>query len=246
MPRTSTLAQTAVLAACLALGACASTANPTSTPQTAVLTGHAYAFNMDPSQSVVGAKIAVAELPDVTTTTAADGSYALTVPVGATVTPFITAAGYHTTYLQTFVNVQGDLANVNFQTPDDGTFVILAKLLGVTQPEASCSIATTVSTKAIQALSYMDFRKFGAHGVAGATAALLPEAATPTYFNKNVVPDKTQALTSEDGGVVWVNLPPATYTISATHPTRKFDTVTVTCANGRLVNANPPWGLREL
>lgn len=226
--------------------ACDSTPAPTPTPGTVHLRGHAYAFNQDPSQSVVGAKIGIAELPDLTTTTAADGSYDLEVPDGQVITPMITAPGYSTMHLQTWTTAGKDLEEVNFQTPDNGTFVILATLLKVAMPATACNFATTVSTKAIQPMTYMEFRKSGAHGVAGATAVLEPEVATPTYFNKNVVPDKNQALTSEDGGVVWINLPEGVYTVKATHPTRKFESITITCKNGRLVNANPPWGLREM
>ena len=86
----------------------------------------------------------------------------------------------------------------------------------------------------------------GAHGVAGATASATPTLPPPIYFNKNVVPDAKQVGTSDDGGVLWINVPAGVYTISATHPTRKFASFTATCVAGRLVNANPPWGLHEL
>ncbi len=56
------------------------------------------------------------------------------------------------------------------------------------------------------------------HGDPGATAILTPAggAMTPAiYFNENVQPDPTRQATSVDGGVVWINLNPGSYTATA-------------------------------
>ena len=96
------------------------------------------------------------------------------------------------------------------------------------------------------ALSYEDFRAHGAHGVADATVTITPAAATVVYFNEQVIPDRTRTASSRDGGVVWTNVPPGRYVLRATHASKQFAEVTVTCAAGRFVNANPPHGIAEL
>ena len=220
------------------------TTSPSPLAPTVKLTGTVYGFNTpDP---IVGAKVSVAELPDLVTTTDAQGVYVLAVPDGKPVTPFVTADTFHTMHLQTFTTAGKGLEHVNFQTPDNGIFGVLAQLVGVDPNAPVCHIVSTVSTKDIQGLRFEAFTKFGAHGVAGATASATPTLPAPIYFNKQVVPDAKQVGTSDDGGVLWVNVPAGVYTISATHPTRKFASFTATCVAGRLVNANPPWGLHEL
>jgi hypothetical protein len=46
--------------------------------------------------------------------------------------------------------------------------------------------------------------------------------------------------------VVWTGVPAGVYTLYARHPSTRFVTFTATCRPGRVVNANPPWGLHEL
>jgi hypothetical protein len=36
------------------------------------------------------------------------------------------------------------------------------------------------------------------------------------------------------------------YQVSATHPEMEFATFTATCKQGRVINANPPWGLHGI
>ena len=49
-----------------------------------------------------------------------------------------------------------------------------------------------------------------------------------------------------DGGVVWTDVPAGAYTIRASDPSTRFGSFVATCKPGRIVNANPPWGLYEL
>jgi hypothetical protein len=215
---------------------------------TVTLRGTAYEFN---TQTVIpGATIRVAEFPSARTTTRPDGSYALKVQDAAKVTPYIEADGYHTIYLQTFITAGGDVANVNFQTPSTTVYQALASLLNVPLDAngdvTSCAIVSTFSTRNIRDLNYRQFRAYGAHGVAGATAFGVPQLPDPVYFNAQVIPDPSQPSSSDDGGVIWTNVPAGTYTIHGRSPTTKFASFTATCAPGRVVNANPPWGLHEL
>lgn len=216
---------------------------------TITLRGHAYSFNTP--EAVGGGEIRVVELPGLVTKTDKDGAYALAVDVtggGQEVTPYIVADKYHTIYLQTFQLKHGgkDLELVNFQTPTEDIYLLLASVVGVDPKAPTCHVVSTVSEIAIQSKTFLQFTKHGPHGVADAIAKAEPPLPAPIYFNESVIPDKALTKSSRDGGVLWTNVPPGRYTISATHPTRKFDTFVAVCAPGRIVNANPPWGLREL
>jgi hypothetical protein len=232
----------------LAVAALLVAAVPASAKPSIHLRGTAYAFN---GPAVIKrASIRVAELPRVRATTRANGAYDLVVPDHARVTPYIIAPGYHTIYLQTFTTAGQNLRNVNFQTPTDDIYMALAGLLGVSLDPAgnltNCAIVSTFSTRKIRNLTYKQFRAFGAHGVAGATASSTPALPSPIYFNENVVPDPSQPASSKDGGVIWTEVPPGVYRITGHSPTTRFASFVATCRPGRIVNANPPWGLYEL
>jgi hypothetical protein len=247
--------------ATLLLAACSSSSGDTGTPDadgdpnTARLTGTAYTFNQcaaEPEQTqcrIVGATIHLVEFPDLSTTTDDAGAYALDVPAGSTVTPYIVADGYRTIYLQTYT-VDGDLENVNFQTPDLQTYAQLYLLLttmGHVAPDLlGCVIVTTASVPEVVGMPFDQFRTYNPHGVPGTTAHGDPALPNPIYFNENVVPDASVPHTSEDGGILWTNVPPGVYTVSASHPQQTFADFVADCRLGRIINANPPWGLHGL
>ena len=219
-------------------------------PGTVHLTGTAYEFN-NTKVVLAGAQVRVAEDPTLGATVKPDGTYDLKVPAGRRITPYINAAGHHTIYLQTFTTVKGyNLEHVNFQTPSDAIYTALATLLqvprGADGNPQQCAVVSTFSTRNVRALDYRDFTGYGAHGVAGATASAQPALPAPIYFNKDVIPDRAQPRSSADGGVIWPVVPAGTYTFTAHARTTRFASFTATCAPGRIVNANPPWGLHEL
>jgi hypothetical protein len=82
--------------------------------------------------------------------------------------------------------------------------------------------------------------------VPGATSQESPALDGPIYFNESVIPDTSQMETSEDGGIVWTEVPAGTYRIETTSPDTRFASFLATCRNGRVINANPPWGAYEL
>lgn len=245
MPRrTAALAALALTAAVLVPGS----GPATSAPSTVTMSGEAYEFN-NVRTMLSGATIHVLEDPALTTTVAEDGSYTLEVPDQAKVTPYISKDGYGTIYLQTFTTAGEDLVNVNFQTPTVAVMGALATVLDIEKNEAGypeqCVVVSTVSTKQVRGVTYEEFIGWGAHGVAGVTASISPEAGRRTYFNEHVFPDASVTETTEDGGVVWTELPPGEYTLSAQGAGSDWPEVDVTCADGRIVNANPPWGLNQ-
>jgi hypothetical protein len=224
-------------------------AGSSAAPRTVHLRGTAYEFN-NTHKLLAGATIRVAEFPRIRAIVRPDGTYDLVVPDRSKVTPYIVAAGHHTIYLQTFTTDGENLANVNFQTPSDGVYRALAALLKVPLDAhgnpVACAIVSTFSTKNVRDLSYAQFIAYGAHGVAGATATATPALPKPIYFNKDVIPDPSQTVSSQDGGVIWTGVPTGVYTISAHHPVDRFASFVASCRPGRIVNANPPWGLHQL
>lgn len=233
----------------LAVGVLAAAALPASAGAAVHLTGTAYEFN-NTDVRLAGATIRVAERPRLRATTRADGTYRLRVPARGRVTPYIEMPGYHTIHLQTFRMRGRSLRNVNFQTPTDAVYRALAALLEVPLTPSGdieqCAIVSTFSTRAVRDLSFDAFTAFGAHGVAGATATASPPLPPPIYFNDHVIPDRAQERSSIDGGVIWTRVPSGVYRIRAHHPGTRFASFTATCRPGRVVNANPPWGLYEL
>lgn len=234
------------LAACLLLAVPA----PAQDDGTVTISGRAYAFN-HMSTYLEGATIKVRELPDLAATTDANGDYVLEVPDGANVTPYIVPPeGYNEIDLQTFHTRGENIENANFQTPGDLEYFGLAAILSVPfgadgRPD-QCVIVTTASARNVRGVPYETFHERTPHGVAGATAGTLPAVPGPTYFNESVIPDPSETSTSEDGGIIWTEVPAGTYRIYALHPTTRFASFLATCENGRVVNANPPWGTYEL
>ena len=237
-----------LLSAVVALGAGAVAARTHASPSVRI-SGTAYEFN-NTHTMLGGATIRVAEFPKLKTVVRPNGRYELTVPDHAKITPYIVDAGYHTIYLQTFATDGEDLVNVNFQTPTEGVYRGLVALLGVPIDAQGnlkqCAIVSTFNTRNVRDLSYAGFIAYGAHGVPGATAAISPARRKPVYFNASVVPDRNQKLSSKDGGVVWTGVPTGVYTVTAHDPTTRFAGFVATCRPGRVVNANPPWGLYQL
>jgi hypothetical protein len=219
-------------------------------PGTVHLRGTAYEFNRV-HVLLGGATIRVAEFPKLRARVEPDGRYDLVVPAHSSVTPYIVDAGYHTIYLQTFRTNGEDLANVNFQTPTEAVYRALVALLKVPVDShgnlVACAVVSTFNTRNVRDLGFARFIAYGAHGVAGATAAARPALPTkPVYFNKDVLPDPARTDSSKDGGVVWTRVPTGVYTITAHDPSTRFASFVATCRPGRVVNANPPWGLYQL
>jgi len=237
----------ALVASLLALAAtgCGDDADPASEAGPHQVSGDAFAFTLPgtPYGRIMGGQLTVLEAPDVGTTTDDGGHFELELPASVTEATFVlTADGFPEAQTKTF-EVTEDLQRVTFQVPNDGLYATLASVLGVMTSPDHCQLVTTV-TRVGKSL-YDD----GAHGEAGATVSIEPTPAEmdgPVYFGTTVIPDRQLTETSDDGGVVFANVTPGTYTLRAHKDGVSFQSVTVTCRAGVLVNASPPYGLQAL
>ncbi|GIK78681.1 MAG: hypothetical protein EDQ89_05045 [Acidobacteria bacterium] len=242
-PAVALIAALAALAAPAGAGA--------GTADTVTISGRAYTFN-HMSDYIEGATIKVREIPGLGATTDASGDYTLEVPDDSNVTPYIDPPdGWNEIDLQTFHTRGEDIENANFQTPADLEYNALAAILSVPIDEATgrpaqCVIVTTASARNVRGVDYETFHERTPHGVPGATSEELPALEGPVYFNEHVIPDRTKTETSEDGGIIWSVVPAGTYRIVTTSPSTRFASFLATCRDGRIVNANPPWGAYEL
>ena len=225
-------------------------------PGTVTISGTAYAF-FDIDDRIPGGVVKVDEFPDIASPVMAGGYYEITVPDEANVTPYIeTPDGYHDIYLQTFHTTGRDLKHVNFQVVPDLYYFGFAALLGVPLDEndeiEECVIVSTFSIhEARDAISFdPGFKDVYPHGLPGSTATITPAQGNtrgPVYFSyPAIIPDLNQTESSEDGGVLWVEVPAGYYWLEPKHPTERLAPFLAHCENGRLINANPPWGFYEL
>jgi hypothetical protein len=219
---------------------------------TVTISGNAYAFIFAGNEArLEGATIGIEEIPGLTTTAGPNGAYALAVPDDTTVTPYAQIDGYYPTHVQTFHTSGQDLRQVNFQMPALNIYNLLAGAVNAeTEPDGSlskCGVVSTFFQKEGRSFgNFDDFHAFRPHGVEGSTAALAPASGEQFYFNDDVLPDPAQTSSSRDGGVLWVNVETGVYEVRAQSDTTRHSSFVATCAPGRLVNANPPWGLYEL
>ncbi|MCA9623711.1 MAG: hypothetical protein KC731_32035 [Myxococcales bacterium] len=234
-----------LLVASLLLTACGEETAPSDEPSPHQVSGDAFAFTLPgtPYGRIMGGRVSVLEAPEVETTTDDEGHFALELPATVAQATFvITADGFPEAQTKTF-DITGDLERVTFQVPDDSLYTSLAGVLQLTTSPDHCQLVTTVT---VVGKSIYDA---GAHGEAGATVTIDPAPAEmdgPVYFNSAVIPDRTRTDTSDDGGVVIANVTPGTYTLSAHKDGVSFETITVACRAGVLVNASPPYGLQAL
>jgi hypothetical protein len=219
---------------------------------TVTIRGNAYAFIFAGNLSrLEGAKIGIAEYPELTTTAGPNGAYALEVPDDTTLTPYAEMDGYYPTHHQTFHTRGYDLNQVNFQMPAMNTYFLLAGVVEAQQVQggklARCGIVSTFFQKEGRSfLDFDDFHDFRPHGVEESTATATPGAGRQYYFNDSVYPDPLQQFSSRDGGVLWVDVESGVYEIKGQNLNTRHASFVATCEPGRLVNANPPWGLYEL
>jgi len=132
-------------------------------------------------------------------------------------------AGYQTTKSQVFEIGDAGIDDVAIQLPTQAYYTAaktqieqqISGLLGV--PYALSNVLVTTVGKSWASM----YTAMLPHGDPGAQVAIAPAVAFPAslgpvYFNSAVVPDPALTSTSVDGGVLFGNLAPGTYTVTAT------------------------------
>jgi hypothetical protein len=249
------------LASAVVLGACSSPtlasapapADPTAswhlgTGPRVHVSGKAFVFGPNSSDyTLVGATVSVAEAPEIATTVGADGTFALDVPSGDEASFVLRQPGFHDNQTATFMLGSTALDQVGFQVPTDGIFDLMAQFVRIDPDPERCQIASTVSRKGTEPYGGAGL---GEPGVIVSIEPALPKEAGPVYFNYVntgvIIPDPALTATTLDGGVIYTNVPPGEYRLSATKTGKQFSSVKVRCRKGLLVNAAPPRGLQEL
>jgi hypothetical protein len=230
----------AVLAA-----ACAPPGHGASGPPVSA-SGQAFVFGAG-NGTLAGATVYVVEAPQLRTTTAADGTFSLQVPSGGECSFALEEPGYHASRTELIYVAAGGVDHVSFQVPPDNVYSLLASVVGLDPDPTRCQIATTVSAAGTA--------PYGGSGLGEPDATVtidppLPAAAGPVYFKfvnaTLIVPDTTLTATTIDGGVLFLNVPPGDYRLTAHKTGKQFSAVRLRCAAGVLVNAAPPWGLQTL
>lgn len=179
---------------------------------------------------------------------------------------------YERVYNQTFRTSGQDLEHVHFQIPANEIYKVFIRMLGAeyTGPAGderikNCAIVSTFSMKEARAATEFrppsprpagypqTFRDVYPHGVPGSVGTITPRLKPvdgPIFFafRPTIAPDRSLSASTEDGGVLWTEVPPGYYWMEASNPDPEvnFAPFMAKCTPGRLVNASPPWGFYEL
>ena len=208
---------------------------------TVAVEGDAFVFNVAGGR-IYGAKITVLEDATKLAYTDKKGHFLLKgFKPNSEVTLRLEAAGYPKNQTGTHNVGTTGLTKVTFQVPSIAMYNLLAGVIQVKPDAKKCQMVTTVTRKG------KSLYDPGAHGEQDAVVAATPTPTAevgPIYFDTNVVPDKKLNKTSDDGGVLWANVTPGDFTLTATKTGVKFKPVKIKCRAGWTVNASPPWGLQ--
>ncbi len=223
----------------------------TGLPALVTVSGDVFPFNVGHTARLDRARVSVLEHPMMRMTTTEDGHFRFEdLEEGTEVTlamerPILEFGEYyHLIQTGTIVPGPSGVERVTFQAVTQLVYDLLALYIGLTPDEDNaCQMVSTV-TRVGKSLYDP-----GAHGEEGATVTVdppLPPEHGPIYFNSDVLPDLNLTETSDDGGVLFVNVPPGEYVLTAHKPGVEFRQVKMKCRSGWLINASPPWGLQAL
>lgn len=211
---------------------------------TASVSGIAAPFNDAVEGRIEGATISVLEHPELSVVTGADGTFVFDgLPVGEDVTLVLEHPDYPLLQTGTHVLPAEGIDDLTFQAPSFAQYNGLAAILQITPDDTRCQMVTTATRKGGTILAP------GAHGEAGVTVTSEPAAPAesgPVYFNASVLPDRSLTETSEDGGIVFVNVPEGEYVWTGHKAGATLAEVRFKCRAGVLVNASPPRGMSVL
>jgi hypothetical protein len=217
---------------------------PTATPTPILVSvsGDAIPFVGGPDGRIEGAEVWILEQAARRVTTGADGHFEFDgLAVGSEITLVMEHPDYYPIQTGTIIVGPAGAERVTFQAVTYEIYDAFAEFLDIDPDPTRCQMVTTVTRVG------KSIYDPGAHGESGAVVTLdppLPAEQGPLYFNASVLPDWTLTETSEDGGVLFLQVPPGEYVWTASKPGVEFSQVRMKCRAGLLVNASPPWGLQ--
>jgi hypothetical protein len=238
---------------------------------TVSFSGIAWSFELPgtPYGRIDAATISILEMPELETTSDENGVFTVEgIPVGAEATLVLEHEDHPLTYTKTHTVPNRDLDDLTFQIPTNGLFQLIEAGLMVETDPAKCQMVTTF-TRVGKTIGNP-----GAHGEPGAIASVAPmnnASEGPIYFNDDVLPDRNRSYSSLDGGVLFLNVDPGDYTLSARcvedrtdllteYPPEdyageslrcqteevEFESILMKCRPGVFLNASPSYGLQAL
>ncbi len=178
------------------------------------VSGFATPFHLPPDGRIDGAEVWILEHPEMRMTTGPDGFFSFEdLRVGEEVTLVMEHPDYTAIQTGTITLGPEGAERVTFQAVVPQIYEAFASLIDTEPDPEKCQMVTTVTRVGKSILDS------GSHGEAGATVTidpLLSEDHGPIYFNSRVLPDRSLAETSNDGGVLYVNVDPGEYVWTAT------------------------------
>jgi hypothetical protein len=171
---------------------------------TVSFSGIAWAFELPgaPYGRISGAKVSILEMPELETTTNAEGEFTIEgLHVGSQATLVLEHESHPLTYTKTHTVPDTDLDDVTFQIPTNFLFGLIESGL------VDGGVIDGIDPNKCQVVS--TFTRFGKtigdsghHGEPGAILSVAPAnnaEAGPIYFGDDVIPDPTRAYSSLDG-----------------------------------------------
>jgi hypothetical protein len=212
------------------------------------VSGHAHDFGA--GGGVPGGEVRILEMPERVTFTDAEGAFLFEdLPGDAEVTLTLAADGYYPIQTGTFQLAGEDMERFSFQVPSDAIFEMLRSAIDLSPDPEKCQIASTVTRRGNSVYDTIP----GTHGEPGATVTISPSAGEvdgPVYFEiiryNAIFPKRGLTETTDDGGVLFLNVEPGTHVLDAHKTDTTFRSATIKCRPGVLVNASPPWGLQAM
>jgi hypothetical protein len=221
---------------------------------------------------IVGARVSVLEIPELTTTTNDQGEFTIEgIPAGSDATFVLEHEDYPLAQTKTHTVPETDVDDLTFQVPNNELYAGIEIVLGITSDPAKCQMVSTFTRYG------KTIGDAGPHGQAGAVLDVEPPGDAsiedgPVYFNENVLPDRSRSYSSLDGGVLLLNAEPTEYVLRAScvsdpglmaqflaeYPPEdepdddlrcqtedvEFESVRMKCRPGVFVNASPSYGLQ--
>lgn len=192
-------------------------------------------------ERVSGARVTVLEHPEMQVVTGDDAHFRFDgLKVGSDVTLLVEHPSYRTTQTATLKLGPNGIYPFSVQIVSKGIFTALSTLVPSPVEDDKCVIATTVAR--MGGSLYVHLRQ-GMPDVQVSLSPAPPPESGPIYFDEDVLPAVDQPATSKDGGVLFYNVPPGDYVMSASRADTVFNQVRFQCRAGIIVNAGPPDGL---